>query len=500
MWNRCCVLLVLFSAVIWPLGGTAAAKGPLGAQFTTARCPFRAPKGIPITCGYLTVPEDRGDPNSAQIRLAVAIARTARDPKAADPIVYLAGGPGSPAVASAPLVARAWSAFLRHRDLIVVDQRGTGHSRPALICPEHTNAMGELSKAQDAQATRAQAEYDALMQCRERLTASGVRLSAYTTAASAADLRELRLALGYPHWNLLGVSYGTRLALEILRQDPDGIRSAILDSPYPPQVNLFTSMPANLDRALRTLFTGCSAAPACQQAYPHLETTFYNLVSALDAHPITIRVRDPHGRFVRMRIDGGRLIEVVFRMLYVTDMLPNLPRMIAATAVGSYGPLAEMESLRLRRAHGHSAAMYFSVQCSEDMALTNLDQVQAAVAAYPQLRSYFAGMLEFTPNGVALCSAWGVVPPDPRIAEPVQSHVPVLILSGEYDPITPPDWAQIAAATLSSSETYLFPGTGHAVIGRSCARQMIQAFLEGLSAAPSDACHESLPAPSFHVP
>jgi pimeloyl-ACP methyl ester carboxylesterase len=192
-----------------------------------------------IACGMLTVREDRSQPNGATIQLAVAIIPTRSPTPAPDPVVYLAGGPGSAALSGAPRLARAWAPFLANRDLIVFDQRGTGFSRPALRCPESERSSdAELGRVLSADES-VRAEVAALQRCHARLVREGVHLGAYTSAASAHDLEDLRVALGYGRWNLLGISYGTRLALTAMRDTPQSIRSVILDSTYPLQVNLY---------------------------------------------------------------------------------------------------------------------------------------------------------------------------------------------------------------------------------------------------------------------
>ena len=186
---RWLALILLLLAGLWVSAMAAAIAPPpaLAAQFTASHCPFRVPAGLQITCGYLSVPEDRSATKGRLIRLAVAIAHTARAPRQADPVVYLAGGPGSGAVTSTPALALGWADFLAHRDLIVVDQRGTGFSQPSLACTAQdrtTPALGELQTP----GGRAAAEYRDLIGCRERLTTAGVRLAAYTTAANARQL------------------------------------------------------------------------------------------------------------------------------------------------------------------------------------------------------------------------------------------------------------------------------------------------------------------------
>jgi|GEM_PF-470767 len=466
-------------------------------RFDLDACAFGGVAGRRVECGYLTVPEDRSQPTGRTIQLAVAIVRAPGPNPAPDPLVYLAGGPGSPAVVNAGVFANSWRAFIGNRDFIVIDQRGTGYSRPALKCPEVYQANGELLGRTVSRTEKVQAEAGAMLRCRDRLEQEGVNLAAYTSANSAADLEDLRMALGYGQWNLFGISYGTRLALTAMRDQPAGLRSVVLDSVYPTQVNLHTEMPANADRALNRLFTGCAQNPNCNARYPDLERVFYELVDQLNAGPVTVGVNTSSGR-IDLVVDGNRLISLTYGMLYKTAVIPQLPGMIYATRNGNYGPLANLESSRLTGSGGFSHGMYFSVQCSEEIAFTNLDEVNAEMSRYPRLSTFFSGVMENTPTIFELCAAWGVQQPDPIENMPVQSSVPTLLLSGEYDPVTPPAWGRMAGGTLSTSFFYEFPGTGHAVITRgACAYGIIRAFLDNPTAAPESSCVGRMGGPAF---
>ena len=248
-------------------------------EFESAQCQFEIHPGQTVDCGYLTVPEDRSQPDGPTIRLHVAIFRSHSDNPAPDPIVYLEGGPGGQALEAASLVFnRRFAPFLADRDLIMFDQRGVGYSEPALDCQELIDLTYE-TLAQDLSPEEILAlSTEAIRSCRDRLVSEGVNLAAYNSAESAADLNDLRLALGYEEWNLYGISYGTRLALTTMRDYPQGIRSVILDSTYPLPVSINTETPANFDRALNVFFGGCATDPAGSEAYPDLETVFWELV------------------------------------------------------------------------------------------------------------------------------------------------------------------------------------------------------------------------------
>jgi pimeloyl-ACP methyl ester carboxylesterase len=232
----------------------------VGAQqstFEEADCPFKEPSGITLDCGYLTVPENYAEPNGTQIRLAVAIARHPSGNPEPDPIVYLEGGPGGSPLEFLYLTfnTQYQALFETNRDIVIFDQRGIGYSEPALDCPEMQALNIELLDYELDGATLTQDELDtllvdSLMACGETLSVDN-DLSAYNSASNAADVESLRMALGYEQINLWGISYGTRLALTIMRDYPDGIRSVVIDSVYTPDVNLFSASPENLHRAFK---------------------------------------------------------------------------------------------------------------------------------------------------------------------------------------------------------------------------------------------------------
>ncbi len=453
-------------------------------RFHPADCPFGVPGDLTIECGYLHVPEDRTQPDSRTIQLAVAIVHTRSATPAPDPVVYLSGGPGSPALVNTVTFARGWSHLLAHRDFVVLDQRGTGFSQPALTCPEASTLAQDLLGREVSRAEKVQAEIDMALRCRDRLVSEGVNVAGYRSVESAADLEDLRIALGYPQWNLLGISYGTRLALTAMRDYPHGIRSVVLDSVYPLQVNLFTAMPDNLNRSLTTLFARCASTPACNATYPDLQQVFAEVLRQLDENPVTVWPQNPHtGETVKVRVDGTEMVSLMFRLFYDTRSIGLLPTMIYDTHNGNYALLTQLEQRRLGRVGGgFSHGTYFSVECSDEIPFANAEEIDATREAYPQLRAFFAGIPENTPDILGLCEAWGTHPPDPAENEAVDSEIPTLILAGEYDPITPVPWAYIAAETLPNSVVHVFPDTGHAVISRGAHPQtIIRDFLDSPS-------------------
>lgn len=472
-------------------GTVSAAPAPVS-HFEPGDCPFALPGDLWIECGTLVVPQNRRQTDGTMLRLAVSVVHAPGSNPAPDPLLYLSGGPGSPAVNGTVGLARSYARFMGNRDLIVFDQRGTGFSHPSLVCPEINQVGDRLIEEGLSRIEKVHAEAEALLQCHGRLVSQGVDTTAYSSAASAADMEDLRQALGYAQWNIYAISYGTRLALTAMRDYPASIRSVILDSTYPLQTNLYTAMPYGIDRAFRMLFNNCAASPACNAAYPNLEQVFYATVARMNAAPVTIQVRHPRtGATIVRAISGDDVIDNLFRMTYRTAELPGLPQFIYDTANGRYATLARFESDRLDRMFGgsFSQGMYFAVQCNEEIPFATLEEMQAQAAAYPHLQSFFGSVMEFTEHIYRLCTVYGVQTPDPRENEPVMSDIPTLLLAGEYDPITPPDWAPLAAQTLSRSYVYQFPATGHAVISRgACPVGMMRAFLSDPLRAPDGSC------------
>lgn len=298
------------SVLLWLIASTMLIQAQPGAPtFAPAACPFDVPEDQQVECGYLTVPEDRSQPDGKTIDLAVAIVRSPNPTPAADPIIYLEGGPGGSALSG----IEGWydTGLGEFRDIILIDQRGTGYSEPFLGCPD------DLDISEDAD------DLEFATACRDELVSRGVNLAAYNSAASAADINDLRLALGYEKVNLYGISYGTRLAMTIMRDYPEGLRSVVLDSAYPPQVDGYNEQAVNAGRAFGLLFADCAANAACNAAYPDLENVFYETVDKLNANPVLVDLGEGENE-----VNGDALINLIFETLYDTSAIPYLPLII----------------------------------------------------------------------------------------------------------------------------------------------------------------------------
>jgi pimeloyl-ACP methyl ester carboxylesterase len=471
--------------------------------FQPARCPFVLPEdvreGEDVECGYLSVQENRegGGPASEGrvIQLAVAVFHPPGGATHPDPVIYLSGGPGGSALelfryGSDEMTRPIYSVG---RDLVVFDQRGVGLSRPALDCPGFDDLSRELidRRIDDQEVTEEEAGelfWETLLACRDEL-AESADLSAYHSAASADDVEDLRRALGAQQINLWGGSYGTRLALEVMRRHPAGLRSVVLEAVYPPDVDLYVESPADFERALDRLFEACAANEVCAAAYPDLRGTFFDLVERLSAAPILREVEDPYtGETYRTWMNGNTILGLTFQLLYDSRLRYLLPQQITAASQGDYRAFDLARASILRMVDVSSRGMMFSVQCHEELAFSSLEAQQAALERHPAVRGMYTDSIV---GGLAyrVCQEWGAGRADASANEAVSSDLPVLLMAGEFDPITPPDWGRRAAETLSHGYFFEYPGLGHgAVAAADCPQAMFIEFLEDPARPPVSDC------------
>lgn len=437
-----------------------------------AAFPVDVPSSFYSTQGWLVVAENRTDPNSPEIRLPVAIVHSPSG-RREDPVVYLAGGPG---VSGLPAAAypRAYP-WLEDRDFIVMGQRGTRDAEPALMCPEYRSAVKLGADV-----------FDALRVCRHRLKASGIGLEHYHSAASAADLEDLRRVLELDAWNLYATSYGTRLALTYARKHSERLRAMVLDSPLPPNAIYDDESAVNFDASLRAVASDCAAQPSCAIAYPNLEARFFNRVATTTRFPLVVDgVLEP--------ITGADLAALI-PLSSATDVAEAPMRM---DAIARLAP-AVFDAIKApREASDFAWGMRLSVWCSEALPFSDRSRSQRPETTL--------GGFESAAIQPALCAVWDVPPLAKEFVEPVVSNVPTLILVGEFDPLTPPVWGQRAAETLSRSRVVSVRGEAHIPTqqwgGDGCAMSMAGAFIDApeatLSASPSEFCVFSRVAPQY---
>ena len=459
--------------------------------FVPADCTFEIPEGATVECGFVVVPEDRdGDPADT-VWLAVAVYHSTSDVPASAPVIFLQGGPGSSAVAwTTGFYEEFVAPVLKKRDFIAFDQRGAGLSEPLLDCPEIKFLYLQDMK-QNLSADERETRYtDAFLACRDRLVSNGVDLTAYTSAASAADINDIITVLGYEQVNLYGISYGTRLAQTVMRDFPEIVRSAVLDSVLPLEVKLYDEGAVGNDHMLDRLFDDCAADPACHAAYPDLETVFYDLVEQLDVEPLTVEVTSPlAGQFDDVIVDGAKLTSAVMWALHSSSYIPLVPQAIYDIHDGDYSYLGHCLALPISTYENLALGVMLSVNCHE--------QIFSSTPKELRVDLYGGGEVLFH-----ICDEWGAAPFDPREGEPLVSDIPTLIFAGEYDPTTPSMFSRQVAENLSNSHFFEFPGQGHAPSANAseeCPFNIALAFLNDPTTNPDSACVAEM-GPQFVVP
>lgn len=441
----------------------ACGSGEPGRRIALAEC--RLPKlASAARCGSIDVPEDRSKPAGRKLAIAVAVLPATTLSPQPDPLLMLAGGPGQSSDALAPL-AGALGGVGRNRDIVLIDQRGTGKSAP-LRCPALAprDAFDDLADA-DAIAEAAQ-------RCIAELRASGdADVAQYTTSAFVADIDAVRAALGYERINLWGGSYGTRVAQEYLRRYPERVRSVILDAAAPPAMNVSLDLWPSREAAVDQVLAACAASAACAKAYPDLRGTLSGLRADLDAGR-TVAVADPRtGKARELKVSFDLVLAALEGMVYAPEFASLIPVLLARAAAGDYAPLvAAAMVFGDDIARTMNLALHYAVTCAEDaprVSTADASRALSGLRAAPLAR-----------RNLAACQGWPQPPVPAEFYSPVESAKPVLILSGGLDPVTPPAAGEIVARTLPNSRHIVAAGYGHIVSPHACAPRLIEKFVE----------------------
>jgi pimeloyl-ACP methyl ester carboxylesterase len=443
-----------------------------------------APKAVPTTvdaqCASVQVPENHADPQGRQIELALAWV-PARAESAADPVFMLAGGPGQSARDSYPGIAHAFRDIGRSRDVLLLDQRGTGGSHP-LICRD---ADGEPAVMDDMLDASPEAIAQFAERCRDQL-AETTDLRHYTTTDAVADLEFVRAAIGAETVNLIGISYGTRVAQQYARRHPERVRSLVLDGVAPNTQVLGSEHARNLEDALALQFAACGPDSRCAEQLGDPRARLTRLGNALKADPRPVRFRDAtSGALQEETLRFEHLAGVVRMYSYVPSMAAMLPLVLAETEQGRdeiLMALAQMLFAQVGDSINHG--MQLSVLCAEDAPLLRENPADADTVIG----------LEFVQFIRAQCAVWPIGERPADFFEPLQSAVPTLLLSGELDPVTPPRYGDEVLAGLSNARHLVLPGQGHNVLPVGCTPRLVARFLDTLDAQALEAdCLDTLP-------
>ena len=460
-----------------------------GPEFVEADCPmwFDRPRGVHVDCGYVSVLEDRGTPDGNVIRLAVSRLRGSSPSPNPDPVIYLAGGPGARALERIDWFIDDAQFIWKERDLILMDQRGIGHSEPRLECPDYRRRRAELRGLDLNPDEELRQQVDSLLACKRTLSEHGIEMSAYTLDAVAADVVDLVAAMGYEAYNLYGSSFGTTLALTVMRDFPANLRGVILDGVLPPQVNFTETIHANAASALEAFLGHCEADPQCAGRNPDLEQEMWQVVDRYAEQPTTTRYRDTYvHEYYEEEVNGYFVLWRVLGSLRSASWIPYVPFLLHHIAGGNdvvAGAFIAPTSRGIRSAIDNTAA-WASLWCYSEGRFTDRTGILADRAAHPRLAD--PEIRDLVP---ALCAGWHDPTAEPVDRTPVASDVPTLLLSGQFDPTTPPRWAELAARTLSRSYSFVVPMAGHGVgIDTRCGRRLVEAFLDMPSDDPSPTC------------
>jgi pimeloyl-ACP methyl ester carboxylesterase len=447
-----------------------------------------------IECGSVIVLEDRGDPGGLAVALPVAIARTRNETPMSDPVIYLAGGGGHAHLTYAHyLIKSVGDAVLADRDFIQYNQRGAPGTDPELVCPGYTTFLFSLASRPELDSMWTAEHSDYLTDCESALIDSGIDVTQYNSVTNAADAADIAIALGYEQANYYGTSYGTRLGLDLIRDYPDGVRSIILDSVYPPEVGYYTEYARSLDRAFNAVFDGCSTDLDCDARFPNLEADFYASVDRLNVEPQM--VESPFGP---VSVDGGVFMDAMSIYLYSPEWIVRAPKAMDDVAQGQLGSV-ERVVVGAITTPDLNWSMFYAMQCREEVPFEDWDHAISLGADLPDqvVAHYTEGfarfhfeMCETSESGTALVVE----------SEAVLSDVPALVLAGGYDPATPPYWSESAAATLGNAVYVEFPTLGHGIMrSNSCGLSIGLAFIDDPTGSPDTTCVDQLPPVAFDI-
>ena len=475
---------VLLRSALLVLAGAASSCSPStqrSAELALTPCRLDG-LGVEARCGHYGVWENRRTREGRRLDLKLAVVPALAASPQRDPLFVLVGGPGQAATEAGPQIAEALRDVQRRRDIVLVDQRGTGSSHPLDCKDDSAEAFDKrFAPELDLASTRA---------CAEKLDADP---TLYTTDIAMDDLDELRSALGYERINLWGGSYGTRAALVYLRQHPAQVRSLVLDGVAPFAIQLPLFVARDSQRALDRLYQDCEKDIECTRAFPGARAQLQQLLAQLEQSPAALQVTHPRSGVPQtIRIEREGLAAALTNLLYVPALASLIPLGVERASRGDWTSLAGATEA-FSSTVDISVGMFLPVACAEDM--SRITDAEAA----EQTRGTFLG-----PGWLSRlrqqCDAWHAAQLPSSFFEPVRGTAPSLLLSGELDPVTPPSWGEQVAEAISPSRHVVVPGGGHGVSTLGCVPKLIAEFLDSLDLkALKLECVERLQRPPFFI-
>ncbi len=436
--------------------------------------------GKDVRCGVVVVPELHSKPDGLQLRLAVIVYKRQGGPSPADAIIFLEGGPGGSSDGFAHRMARNsfYTTFTAKHDVIIFDQRGVNHSDPALNCPTSTPTPTPSAGKIPVPTATPLSNADWALNCGEHLQQLGINLAAFNTAEDAADVNDIRAALGYAKLAVYGVSYGTLLAQVLMRDHPEAVRDVVLDSVVPLGVDPTADVNVTFDRALKLLFATCFAEATCRDNYPTLADEFSSVVAELNDEPIRVPESDlVSGKRYTARVSGDRLVRELQQGMYSTSFLGSLPKLIDDVYNGDYSLLSSMLSGDLTSRNSISRGTYYAVQCADQIRPLTEQQLKGKLdGVLPEVAQ---AIQSNEPEMQQICASWPGSDYHQPPLQPLHSNLPTLILSGDFDPITPPAYSRQVAHNLSNSYYVPLSASSHAsALSDACAFSLMAKFLD----------------------
>src|SRR5215472_601621 len=453
--------------------------------------------GLPgkVKCGLLEVFENRASRKGRKICLKIVVLPATGAEHSPDPLFYIPGGPGSSATEDAPDVATELAEIRERHDLVFPDQRGTGGSNP-LNC--------ELFNASDAQSYLGYFfPLEAVKKCRQQLE-KVADLSLYTTPVAMDDLDDVRAALGYDRINILAGSYGTRAALVYLRQHPEHVRTMVLQGVAPTNEFMPKDFPQGNERALQGVIEECAADEACHSAFPDLPTEAKSVLNRLLQGPVEVELNNaPSGgsgsaaSIVKVKLSRDLAAGAIRYMLYNPAAPSRVPLILHQAATGNFVPLAQNALLfRKRLVASGSNGLYLSITCAEDLPWIKPGEGEGLGA------NTYLGDYRLRQQREA-CALWPRAEIPSGYSDPVRGSAPVLILTGEWDPVTPPANGDAAARYLPNSLHVIVPHGGHGfggLEGIDCLQRLMTQFVaEGTTKNLDTSCVKSIRRRGFAV-
>lgn len=406
-----------------------------------------------LNCGFVTVPENPNKPDGKQIQVHYVVLPAVKNVNHEEALLAIAGGPGQSAIDNATGFDAMLSKVRQQRDILLIDQRGTGRSN-LLTCDE--GAQSPLSFDDDNADTLAETQ-----KCLAKIDAD---VTQYGSLNAIKDFEAVRQHLGYKKLHVYGISYGTRMAQLYMRLYPAHLATVTLDGIVPMQQSVL-EIGASIDRGFDLLFKDCQETTACHAQFPELKAEFDQVAASLAKAPVMENVYDPvTGEKTMLTMTRGKLYGSIRMALYQANVRALVPHAIHQAAKHNFQPILGLYSLTIDNA-GMAMGMHASVVCGEDM-----HRITPAMREQAQHSFMGKTMLE---GLEATCEVWKVPAVDDSFSEPISSDIPTLLLSGEIDPATPPSWGELAMEKLTNAKHFVAPYATHGVAYQTCANNLI---------------------------